>query len=112
MKTSTKILLGIGTAAVVGTVTAVIVSEAVIDGVKHCKNRRRVKKFVHEKLGGNKKVLKIVDKLSDNEIQTVVTMLDKVDAGKKKISVAGQAANQTAEDVKETLSRFLNTQFN
>lgn len=107
MKTSTKVLLGIGTAAVVGTAVAVAVSDKLTESIHHCKNRREVKKFVHHRFNGNKKILNIVDKLSDNEIEAVVKMIDKVHAGKNKISVAGQTANQTAEEVKEMLSNFI-----
>lgn len=106
MKRSTKWLVGLGAVAVAGTVAAVVVSEKVVEEVRTLKQRRQVKRFVQESLGGNERMLDLIDNLSDHEIETVVKLIHKWQAGKEKISMVGQNVGNTADEIKQTLTHY------
>ena len=85
MKASTKIGIGLSIAAVASVSVAVIASEKIIKKVSHVSNRYKVKKFVDDKFDGNQKLLSIVDDLSDDELDSVLNVVDRVkDGGKVK----------------------------
>lgn len=108
MKTSTKVLIGLGTSALIGTTVAVLASEKIIGAVKDTKNRYQVKQFVDHKLNGSEEILHVVDGLSDSEIATVVKLLDKMEEGRKKITVTGKSVKEATDDVVQTLTNFVN----
>lgn len=106
MKTSTKVLLGIGTVAFVGTVSAVFISENVVKEIKSAKKRSKIKQFVNNTLGGNQKLLTVVNDLSEEEVSSVSNILSKIEESKKKISVSGDTAKEASEKAKNFLTNL------
>ncbi|MBE9388605.1 hypothetical protein [Vagococcus salmoninarum] len=107
MKRSMKVILGIGTATIIGSAVALTVSDKLIETIKQAKNRQTVKQFVNEKFDGSEKLLNIVDDLSDSEVQSVVSILRKVKEGRKKISVTSNPVREGTEEVKRMLANFV-----
>lgn len=107
MKTSTKISIGLGIAAVAGVSVAVIASEKIVKKVYHVTNRCKAKKFVNDKFGGNEKLLSIVDDLSDDELDSMLNVLDKVKDGRKKITAYGESLKDNTENLKDRLFSFI-----
>ncbi len=107
MKTSTKVTIGLTVAAAASVTTAVIVSGKVIEKIHHLTTRTKVKKFVNDKFDGNEKLLEIVDHLSDNDLDSLMGILEKIKSGKKKISVYGDSLKGSTEDVKDRLMQFI-----
>ncbi|MBO0468983.1 hypothetical protein JZO66_00395 [Enterococcus sp. DIV0242_7C1] len=107
MKTSTKISIGLSIAAVASVSVAVIASEKIAKKVYHVTNRCKAKKFVNDKFGGNEKLLSIVDKLSDDELDSMMDVLGKVKDSGKKISSYGESLKDSTENVKDRLFSFI-----
>ncbi|WP_086347257.1 hypothetical protein [Candidatus Enterococcus clewellii] len=107
MKTSTKITVGLSIAAVAGVVVAVTASEKIVKKVSHLSNRCKAKKIVHDKFGGNDKIMEVVDHLSDNELDSVLNLLDKVKEGREKASDYSEKAKDSADNVKERFLSFI-----
>lgn len=107
MKTSTKVAIGVSVVAVASIATGTIIATNLFEKLGHAKKRRQVKGFVHEKLGGNGKILAIVDKLSDADIDHLIGAADKVKSSKERISVYGDNLKETTHDLKDRLSGFI-----
>lgn len=107
MRTSTKVTIGLGVAAVASVATAVVVSGKVIEKIHHMTNRAKVKKFVNDTFDGNEKLLDIIEHLSDNDLDSLMGILEKIKSGKKKISVYGDSLKESTEDAKERLFHFV-----
>lgn len=107
MKTSKKVLIGLGIGAVVGTSIAIIASEKIKESVIGTKNRYQVKQFVDDKLNGNEEILDVVSEMSDSEVAKIVSLIDKVERGKNKIKVTGKSVREATDEVVETLSSFV-----
>ncbi|MEY8445850.1 hypothetical protein [Enterococcus ratti] len=107
MKTSTKVTIGLGVAAVASVSTAVIVSGKIIEKIHHMTNRMKVKKFVENTFDGNEKLLNIVEHLSDSDLDSLMGILEKIKSSKKKISVHGDSLKGATEEIKERLLHFL-----
>lgn len=111
MKTSTKLTIGLSIAAVAGVASAVIVSDKVYSKVRHACNRRKIKKFVNDKLGGNEKLLGVVENLSDTDIDSLLSVVDKVKEGKDKISVYGNSVKEATDNAKDKLTEMVDSVF-
>ncbi len=107
MKSSTKIIIGIGIATTASAAVAVILSEKAVKKFGHAKKRCLLKKFVHTKLDGNEKILDVVNEMSDEDVDVIVRFMDKVKDGRKKISVYGDTAKEATEKIKEAFLQFI-----
>ncbi|MGC6767582.1 hypothetical protein [Enterococcus sp. LJL51] len=107
MKASTKITVGLSIAAVAGVVVAVTASEKIIKKIGHVSNRCKAKKIVQEKLGGNDKIMSMVDHLSDEDLDAVLSVLDKVKEGREKASDYGDKVKENAEGMKDKILSFI-----
>lgn len=92
------ILLGVGVAALlgVGVVAVFASSEEARKKSKAVVNRQRAKQIVNNKLNGSKKAKKMVDKMSDDEINNLLSTADK----------ASNLENQFSDAVGEVESFF------
>ncbi|MGX7350650.1 hypothetical protein [Enterococcus canis] len=111
MKTSTKITIGLSVAAVASVSVAVMASGKIIEKAKHLATRRKIKRFVDDKFNGNEKLLDMVDRLSDDDLDSIVGILGKIKDGRKKISVYGDNLKDTTEDLKGRLMDFVDGVF-
>lgn len=107
MKRSTKVKIGVGVVVAASTATAVIASGKLIEKARHVSNRYKVKRFVNDKFDGNEPLLSIVDKLSDEDLDNIMSILDKIKSGKKRVSVYGESIKDTTEDLKGKLMDFV-----
>lgn len=62
---------------------------------------------MNDKFGGNEKLLSIVDKLSDDELDSMMDVLGKVKDSGKKISSYGESLKDSTENVKDRLFSFI-----
>ena len=108
MKTSSKVTIGLSIAAIAGITTAVVVSDKVFNKVRFACNRHKVKKFVDDKFNGNEKLLDVVDGLSDNELDSLLGVMKKVNEGRNKI---GDNIKDSTEHVKDKLTSFVDSVF-
>lgn len=107
MKKSTKVLIGVGSAIVISsTVAAVLVSETVAEEIRSRRNRRHIKRFVNDRLDGNEQILNVVDDLSDSEIDSITSVLNKLKDAQSKITVYGENFKDLTEDVKSRILGF------
>ena len=102
MKRSTKVKIGVGVIVAASTATAVVASGKLIEKARHVSNRCKVKRFVNAKFDGET-LLAIVDKLSDEDLDNIMSILDKIKSGKKRVSVYGDSIKDTTEDLKDRL---------
>ncbi len=107
MKTSTKLWLGVGVFTVVGIATTAVISDKVIENIKTIKTRHKIKQFVADKFDGNEQLLDIIENLSVNEVLSIGSVLAKVQAQGKKISVSGKSFKEASEDIKNLLNSFV-----
>ena len=107
MKASTKIGIGLSIAAVASVSVAVIASEKIIKNVSHVSNRYKVKKFVDDKFDGNQKLLSIVDDLSDDELDSVLNVVDRVKDGGSKLAEYGEKVKDNTDSLKERFFTFI-----
>jgi len=107
MKTGTKIGIGLSIATIAGVSVAVMASEKIIKKVYHVTNRCKAKKFVNDKFGGNEKLLNIVDDLSDEELDSMMNVLNKVKDGRKKITSYGENLKDETENLKDRFFSFV-----
>lgn len=107
MRTSTKITIGLSIAAVAGISAAVMASGKVIEKLHHTSNRCKARKFVEKKFGGNEKVMDIVDKLSDEDLESVMNVAGKLKQSKEKIHDYGDSVKDTTSDLKDKLVGYL-----
>jgi gas vesicle protein len=103
MKRSTKVKIGVGVIVAASTATAVVASGKLIEKARHVSNRCKVKRFVNAKFDGSETLLAIVDKLSDEDLDNIMSILDKIKSGKKRVSVYGDSIKDTTEDLKDRL---------
>lgn len=73
-----NILIGVGVAFLVGLITLLFTSDAAKTKTKSAVNRQKAKHYVGSKFHGNKKAKSVVNKLSDDEISTLLGTVDKV----------------------------------
>lgn len=107
METATKVKICLGTVAAVGVAGAVIASGKIFEKVQHASNRHKVKQFVTDKFDGSEKLLDIVDKLSDDDLDNIMKILGKIKDGKKHVTVSGNSIKETTEDLKEKLMNLV-----
>lgn len=107
MRTSTKVAIGVSVISVAAIATGAVISGKLIDKVSYAKKRRKVKGFVEDNLGGNAKILDIVDNLSDGDLDHLFKVVDKVKDSKKQISVYGNNLKDTTSEVKNRLMDFV-----
>lgn len=105
MKTSTKVLLGIG----VFGVAVYAISDTLEENFRHAANRHKVKHFVSEKFDGNEKLLNIVDHLSDDDLDSIMGILGKIKDGRKQVSVYGDNVKDTTQDLKDKLGNLVDS---
>lgn len=103
MKTKTKVTIGLSIAAVASIAVAVIVSDKIAEKIQYTANRCKARKFVEHKFGGNEKVMDIVDSLSDEDLQSVVTVAKKLKKGKSKMQGYGDSFKDSTNELKEKL---------
>lgn len=107
MKNTTKKKIGIGLLTAVSVAGVAVVSAKVIEKAHYMSNRCKVKRFVNDKFDGSPKLLDIVDKLSDNDLENVMKILAKIKNSKKRVSVYGESIKDSTEDVKDRLFQFV-----
>lgn len=107
MQRATKIKIGVSVIAVASVATAVIASGKILDKARHVSNRHKVKKFVSDKFDGNEKVMDIVDKLSDDDLDNLMNILGKIKDSKKRVSVYGDSIKETTDDLKDKIMGFV-----
>lgn len=107
MKTSTKVAIGLSVAAVAGIVSAAIVSDTMVDVIRHKKNRHQVKKFVDDKFDGNEKMLNVVDDLSDDDLDSLMNVMGKIKDSRKQSSVYGENVKEATDSLKGKLEGLL-----
>ncbi|MEG2644320.1 MAG: hypothetical protein RR965_03870, partial [Enterococcus sp.] len=56
---------------------------------------------------GSETLLSIVDKLSDDDLDNMMNILDKIKSGKKRVSVYGDSIKDTTEDLRSKLMDFV-----
>lgn len=112
MKTGTKIGISLGVASIAGITAAVVASDKIIEKLQHESTRYKTKKIVNEKLGGNEKILDLVDDLSDNELDSIEHVLREVKSGRNKLASYSESVKNTTENLKDrfsdTISKFDN----
>ncbi|MFO8069232.1 MAG: hypothetical protein R6U02_04490 [Alkalibacterium sp.] len=104
------ILIGVGVAFLVGLCTFFFTSDSARAKTKSALNRYKAKYYVGSKFHGNKKAKKLVDKLSDDEINTLLGTVDKVKELEDKFSdmtddLKGFMHNKT-KMTKKTMKKF------
>ncbi|MGM0214905.1 hypothetical protein [Enterococcus sp. AZ109] len=107
MKRTTKIKIGVSVIAVAGVATAVIASGKILEKARHASNRHKVKKFVNDKFDGSDKIMSIVDKLSDEDLDNLMNILGKIKDGKKRVSVYGDSIKETTDDLKDKIMNMV-----
>ncbi|MBO1305334.1 hypothetical protein JZO70_04125 [Enterococcus sp. 669A] len=107
MKRATKIKIGVSVIAVASVATAVIASGKVLEKARHVSNRHKVKKFVNDKFDGSDKIMTIVDKLSDEDLDNLMSILGKIKDGKKRVSVYGDSIKETTDDLKDKIMNMV-----
>lgn len=107
MKTTTKVTIGLSVAAIAGISVAVLLSDKVIRKMNYAANRCRARKFVERKFHGNKKVMDIVDSLSDEDLQSVVDIAGKVKKGTDKVKDYGDSVKDSTSELKKKLLGYL-----
>lgn len=76
MKNTTKVTLGIGLASFIA---SVVVSNKLMNKLHSASNRHKIKKIVAEDFDKNKKLLRVVDQLSQDELGALVSVMKKVE---------------------------------
>lgn len=107
MKTKTKIGIGLGIMTAAGVGVTMLVSEKLIKKAHHLSTRYKAKKFVQEKLGGNAKVLSILDKLSDDDLDSLMQIIEKIKSGRDKVSDYGEEMKDRAENMTDRFLSFI-----
>lgn len=79
----------------------------IIKKVSHVSNRYKVKKFVDDKFDGNQKLLSIVDDLSDDELDSVLNVVDRVKDGGSKLAEYGEKVKDNTDSLKERFFTFI-----
>lgn len=111
MKTSTKIAISLSVAAVAGIAATTIASGKILEKVHYASNRCKARKFVENKFGGNQKIMDLVDRLSDEDLESIITVSGKIKNGKRKVKVYGQNFKGSQKDLKNKLSSYLSAAF-
>lgn len=106
MKTSTKVLIGVGAVTILGSATVIAVSEKLIGKISSKKNRYKIKHFITDHMGGNEKMLSIVDDLTDEDVSALLNFADKLRQSKKQVVSYGENVKEITEEVKNRLHHF------
>lgn len=107
MKTSTKIALGVSTTLVAGVITSAIVADKIFTKIKKVQNRKKVKKFVADKLNGNTFVGEMVDRLSDKDIESLINIGKKIGEGQEQLSTYGESVKTATCQAKDKVSSVI-----
>ncbi|EOT41976.1 hypothetical protein [Enterococcus columbae] len=107
MKTSTKIAIGLSTTLVAGVVTSVIVADKIMTKVKKVSNRKKVKRFVDDKLNGNAVLSDMVDRLSDKDIESLVNIGRKIEEGQQQVAAYGASVKKATNGAKTKVSQVV-----
>lgn len=107
MKTSTKIALGVSTTLVAGVITSAIVADKIITKVKKVQNRKKVKKFVDDKLNGNAFVGDMVDRLSDKDIESLINIGKKIGESQEQLSTYGESVKNATSQAKDKVGSVI-----
>lgn len=89
-----NILIGVGVAFLLGLITLLFTSDSAKTKTKSAVNRHKAKYYVGNKFHGNKKAKNVVNKLSDDEVNTLLGTVDKVN------DLEGKFSDMT-EDLKD-----------
>ncbi|MHC5268280.1 hypothetical protein ACYSNO_03710 [Enterococcus sp. LJL98] len=111
MKTSTKVTVGLGIAAVASIATTVIVSEKIVKKVVQLSNRKKVKNFVKVKFKGNEKLLNVIDNLNDEEIASLIRTGEKIGKGCERVAHYGENVKAATGHTKDKLSEIVDSIF-
>lgn len=107
MKTSKKLSIGLGLTAIASISVAVVASEKIIEKISHVANRCKVKKIVNDTFNGNEKLLTIVDDLSDDELASILNVLEKVKDSRERMTEYGDSVKDNAENLKNRFMSFV-----
>ncbi|MDH6365515.1 3-deoxy-D-arabino-heptulosonate 7-phosphate (DAHP) synthase [Enterococcus sp. PF1-24] len=107
MKKTTKMTIGLGLVTVAGVSTAVLASSKVLEKIHYTANRNKARKFVNHKFGGNKKVMAVVERLSDEDLEAVLEVADNLKAQKERVEDYGESIKESTGDFKEKVFDYL-----
>lgn len=84
--TTKSVLIGVGAAVAVGVLTFLFTSDDAKSKTKSVVNRQKAKYYVKDKLNGNSKASKVVEKMTDKEVNALLGTVDKVKDLEDKLS--------------------------
>lgn len=102
-----NILIGVGVAFLVGLLTLLFTSDSAKTKTKSAMNRHKAKHYVGSKFHGNKKAKTVVDKLSDDEISTLLGTVDKVNNLEGKFSEMTDELKDYMHDKKKESTKVM-----
>ncbi|RLK62765.1 hypothetical protein D3H64_08205 [Atopobacter sp. AH10] len=99
--------LAIGSSVIIGVLAALIAAdEEKRESVAAYINRKKVKFFVREKLNGNEKAMAIVDRLSDEDIQRLMNLLENSKDWKESFLAHLDQVKDNVDQVKDKAMRL------
>jgi len=102
MNNRTKgILVGVGAAIAVGLTAYFLSSDDAQEKTEAMMNRHKAKSFVKDKLHGNKKAMSVVDQLSDEEVNHLLSTVNRVSDLEGKISDYSDQLKSVSTDFKD-----------
>ncbi|ANK59104.1 MULTISPECIES: hypothetical protein [Loigolactobacillus] len=110
MKTGSKILLGIGITTTLAATGAYLAADAIVEQIQTRRNRYKVKTFVRDNLKGNERILDLVDRIDNDDLNHLVNAVEKLSKVRNKAGVyvgsAGNAANELTATLKDWLHEY------
>ncbi|MFC6170187.1 hypothetical protein [Loigolactobacillus jiayinensis] len=107
MKTGHKLLFGIGVTAAIAAAGAYLAADALMDKLQSYKNRNRVKSYVKDNLNGNQRVLNLVERLDDEDIDHLLQVADKFGDARDRVGQYSDTVQSKASEVRDLLSDYM-----
>lgn len=93
-----KLLIGIGLAVVTGGAAVIaLLAFKTVRKVKVNKRRKKLRKYVKQYLGNNKKALEIVDNLSNFQVRILFKIIEKTAEKVSEVKLPGKLSDKLAE---------------